>query len=633
METLDLRESRSSLAGLFMAAAVEAIGVFELVDAAQAAELPHDAAPVVHHALTRPGLSALTGHHAALASHQTLGGAQAPSHPANQTLGGGAGGAAAAAADTPLAEGLLTNSHLQLSEAARASIESGTVDPRALQLMAKLASEHDIVVKHCGGATFDVSEVDGERVGAAGMHGRELAASLAELPPGLRPRHVSTPWALREPGFVQRSDARLIRLDFKGNAVVPPGHAAAVQPLQEVQSDQGAVDAKLQAALERPAGKDVHAPAHAGLGQRTLQVQALPDKGPAAAHRTLSYQPVQQQTPDPTDVTAPLGGPDTYPGDGASQEQIAAWMARAAQQAGLPPELPIMASLVESHLTNLPGGDADSAGFFQMRVSVWDNGAYAGYRQNPDLQLKWFIDHAVAIRQKRIAEGLPDPATDPNGYGTWAADVEQPYEAYRGRYAEHLAEAQALVKGIGDDPNAVVDVAGAGGGRLGDGEPGRGLRRALPRHAVPVGRRDPVDGLRLLRADAVDLQPLRRPHPARRRRPVPRRAAHRQPDGPAAGRPRLLRGLDRLHPPRGHVHRRRKVPPRAAHRRRGEDLVAVGSVLRLPVRRRVTLHRADVLGQWVADAHFRSGRRGPRAPRPASGCGRSASSPRRVARS
>ena len=94
METLDLRESRSSLAGLFMAAAVEAIGVFELVDAAQAAELPHDAAPVVHHALTRPGLSALTGHHAALASHQTLGGAQAPSHPANQTLGGGGGGAA-----------------------------------------------------------------------------------------------------------------------------------------------------------------------------------------------------------------------------------------------------------------------------------------------------------------------------------------------------------------------------------------------------------------------------------------------------------------------------------------------------------------------------------------------------------
>jgi cell wall-associated NlpC family hydrolase len=457
METLDLRESRSSLAGLFMAAAVEAIGVFELVDAAQAAELPHDAAPVVHHALTRPGLSALTAHHAALASHQTLAGGQPPAHPANQTLAGGG----AAAADTPLADGLLANSHLQLSEAARASIESGTVSPQALRLMAKLASEHDIVVKHCGGATFDVSEVDGERVGAASMHGRELAASLAELPPGLRPRHVSTPWALREPGFVQRSDAKLIRLDFKGNAVVPPDRPTAGQPLTAVDPDQAAVSARLQQALEKPAGKDVHAPAHLGSGGRTLQVQALPDKGPAAANRTLSYQPVQP-TADPTDVAGPVAGADSYPGDGATQEQIAAWMARAAQQAGLPAELPIMASLVESHMTNLPGGDADSAGFFQMRVSVWDSGPYAGYRQNPDLQLKWFIDHAVAIRQKRIAEGLPDPANDPNGYGTWIADVEQPYEAYRGRYAEHLQEAQAMVKGLADDPRAAADVAGAG---------------------------------------------------------------------------------------------------------------------------------------------------------------------------
>jgi cell wall-associated NlpC family hydrolase len=222
------------------------------------------------------------------------------------------------------------------------------------------------------------------------------------------------------------------------------------------------VSPQLEQALERPAGKDVHAPAHLDVGKRTLQVQAVPDKGPAAANRTLQVRPVPE-TPDPTDATGAVAGPDTYPGDGASQQEIAAWMARAAQQAGLPPELPIMASLVESHMTNLPGGDADSAGFFQMRVSIWDSGPYAGYRQNPDLQLKWFIDHAVAVRQKRIAEGLPDPANDPNGWGTWAADVEQPYEAYRGRYAEHLAEAQALVKGLGDDPTAAADVAGAAG--------------------------------------------------------------------------------------------------------------------------------------------------------------------------
>src|SRR5205823_6423142 len=57
-----------------------------------------------------------------------------------------------------------------------------------------------------------------------------------------------------------------------------------------------------------------------------------------------------------------------YPGDNASQPQLAAWLASEAQKRGLPKELPVMASLVESGVKNLQGGDADSAGFFQMRV-------------------------------------------------------------------------------------------------------------------------------------------------------------------------------------------------------------------------------------------------------------------------
>ena len=63
----------------------------------------------------------------------------------------------------------------------------------------------------------------------------------------------------------------------------------------------------------------------------------------------------------------------------APKEQVAVWMARLAQAAGLPPELPVMAGLVESGLSNLDHGDADSLGFFQMRTSVWDQGEYAGY--------------------------------------------------------------------------------------------------------------------------------------------------------------------------------------------------------------------------------------------------------------
>ena len=47
-------------------------------------------------------------------------------------------------------------------------------------------------------------------------------------------------------------------------------------------------------------------------------------------------------------------------------------MAREAEKRGLPGQLPVMAALVESNLTNVNFGDADSLGFFQMRVSIWE---------------------------------------------------------------------------------------------------------------------------------------------------------------------------------------------------------------------------------------------------------------------
>ena len=50
-------------------------------------------------------------------------------------------------------------------------------------------------------------------------------------------------------------------------------------------------------------------------------------------------------------------------------------------------------------------GDADSVGFFQMRMSIWNQGEYAGYPSNPGLQAKWFIDTALAVKRQRIAAG------------------------------------------------------------------------------------------------------------------------------------------------------------------------------------------------------------------------------------
>ncbi len=134
-----------------------------------------------------------------------------------------------------------------------------------------------------------------------------------------------------------------------------------------------------------------------------------------------------------------------YPGDDASQAELAKWLAKQAEKSGLPPELPVMASLVESGVKNLNFGDADSVGFFQMRVGIWNQGAYAGYPEKPELQAKWFIDQALAVKRKAIASGDADFGKDPAKFGEWIANVERPAEQYRGRYQLRLGEARKLL--------------------------------------------------------------------------------------------------------------------------------------------------------------------------------------------
>jgi cell wall-associated NlpC family hydrolase len=141
-------------------------------------------------------------------------------------------------------------------------------------------------------------------------------------------------------------------------------------------------------------------------------------------------------TPSPADA-----GP-AYPGDAATPQQIAAWMGAHAQRAGLPPELPVMAALTESGLRNLGYGDRDSVGFFQMRLGIWDQGQYAGYPSNPQLQIQWFIDHALAVKAQ-----YPGLAENPSSWGELVADIEQPAAQYRYRYQLQLQTAQALLRG------------------------------------------------------------------------------------------------------------------------------------------------------------------------------------------
>lgn len=198
-----------------------------------------------------------------------------------------------------------------------------------------------------------------------------------------------------------------------------------------------------------------------------LATAALQALAPGAAGQTASSvldgppatgAPEPLWVPDPEQVSEPAAEPDGADAhatatiatglgtdDLASRVAIAHWMAAAARDAGLPDELPVMAALVESGLRNIPYGDADSVGFFQMRLGIWDHGEYAGYLARPELQLRWFVDHAVGLRDARRAAGDATFGEDPSTWGEWIADVEQPYEAYRGRYQLQLDAARALL--------------------------------------------------------------------------------------------------------------------------------------------------------------------------------------------
>jgi hypothetical protein len=136
--------------------------------------------------------------------------------------------------------------------------------------------------------------------------------------------------------------------------------------------------------------------------------------------------------------------PALYPGDDAEKARIARWMARGAADRGLPHELPVMAGLTESGLQNL--GGRSFAGYFGMSRSL-NTGDYRGFPRNPDLQMRWFTDTAMLVRQRRVAEGRADPAGDPATYGSWIADVERPARQYRTRYQTHLEEAHDMIAG------------------------------------------------------------------------------------------------------------------------------------------------------------------------------------------
>ncbi len=136
--------------------------------------------------------------------------------------------------------------------------------------------------------------------------------------------------------------------------------------------------------------------------------------------------------------------PAGYPGDDTDREPVARWMARAAALREVPQELPVMAGLAESGLRNLNTRGNPFAGFFSMHRSL-NKGVYRGFPRDPELQLLWFLDTAVIVRQREIAEGDEEFGSDSDGYGLWIADIERPAPENRTGYQPYFDDADALL--------------------------------------------------------------------------------------------------------------------------------------------------------------------------------------------
>src|ERR1044072_8874805 len=78
----------------------------------------------------------------------------------------------------------------------------------------------------------------------------------------------------------------------------------------------------------------------------------------------------------------------------------------------------IETGLVESGLRNLPGGDADSAGWRQERARLYKNPT------NLDASIHRFFQETAAVRDKY------------GSAGALAAAVQRPAAQYRGRYQQ-----------------------------------------------------------------------------------------------------------------------------------------------------------------------------------------------------
>ena len=165
-----------------------------------------------------------------------------------------------------------------------------------------------------------------------------------------------------------------------------------------------------------------------------------------------------------------------------------------------------MAALAESGLRNLNKRGNPFAGFFSMHRSL-GKGPYRGFQRKAELQLLWFLDTAVLIRQQAIANGHEDYAADSDGYGLWIADVERPAPENRDGYQPYFDDADELLtescRPSEHEPDTVPPALKVSAKSRQRG--GITLRARCPREACMVGAQaEPTRKVRAARAVESD---------------------------------------------------------------------------------------------------------------------------------
>ena len=226
LQSLDVRESRSSVAGVLIAAAAEGAAFFAFMDDAHAeGGLSPDVARVV--ALTRPHMPAVIpdgsggsgsggggaadvvaqadAPAAGATPDQVAMPAAAPDPLPADAAGQGAATPepavveAAAAPVAPPPPDLLHDQRLTLSDSAAQGLAEIGPSSRTSEILTSLVARHTLELGTVNpDGSFIITMVDGAPVGPANIAARDLAQELAALDPRIKPTAIGTPWSLTD---------------------------------------------------------------------------------------------------------------------------------------------------------------------------------------------------------------------------------------------------------------------------------------------------------------------------------------------------------------------------------------------------------------------------------------------------